>query len=108
MKMSSMSVICFHLLIIVRTNGRCTSVNKVSVNSGFYQIQLTKDSQLLTIFISPFGRFCYQRLPFGINLRPEHYQRQIQRILGDMEGVVCLMDDIVVYGDNEQSHDKRL
>ena len=46
---------------------------KLDANSGFWQIPLAKESALLTTFITPFGRFCFNRLPFGISSAPEHF-----------------------------------
>ena len=43
---------------------------KLDANLGFWQIDLSKESALLTTFISPFGRFCFNRLPLGITLAP--------------------------------------
>ena len=40
---------------------------KLDANSGFWQIPLAKTSQLLTAFITPFGRFYFNKLPFGIS-----------------------------------------
>ena len=82
--------------------------SKIDANSGFHQIPLSKRSQLLTTFITPFGRFAYQRLPFGITSGPELFQREMQNTLEGLGGVVCLMDDIVVYGQNRAEHDQRL
>ena len=48
--------------------------SKLDTNSGFHQIPLTEESKLLTTFITPFGRFCYNRLPFDITSAPEHFQ----------------------------------
>ena len=48
---------------------------KLDTNSGFWQVHLQKDSALLTTFITPFGRFCFNRLPFGITSAPEHFQK---------------------------------
>ena len=67
---------------------------KLDANSGFWQIPLHSESRLLTTFITPFGRFCFNRLPFGISSAPEIFQRQMSRILEDLDGVVCHMDDI--------------
>ena len=88
--------------------GEAKVFSKLDANSGFHQIKLSPDSQLLTTFISPFGRYCYERLPFGINSAPEHYQKQLQKVVGDLEGVACLMDDIVVFGKTEEEHNRRL
>ena len=47
---------------------------KLDANSGFWQILLSPaKSALLTTFITPFGRYCFRRLPFGISLAPEHF-----------------------------------
>ncbi|XP_037505854.1 uncharacterized protein K02A2.6-like [Rhipicephalus sanguineus] len=40
--------------------------SKLDANSGFWQIPLCEESRQLTSFISPFGRFYFNRLPFGI------------------------------------------
>lgn len=52
----------------------------------------------LTTFITPFGRFRFKRLPFGINSEPEHFPRQMHGILKGLHGVTHQADDIVVYG----------
>lgn len=48
-----------------------------SANSGFWQILFAEDSRLLTTFITPYGRFCFNKLPFGISSAPEIFQRQM-------------------------------
>ena len=81
---------------------------KLDANSGFWQIPLTPESSRLTTFITPFGRFCFTRLPFGITSAPEHFQCQMAEILQEMEGVVCHMDDILVHARNHEEHRQRL
>ena len=61
-------------------------------------MELAKESAKLTTFITPFGRFCFNHLPFGITSAPEHFQRRMSEILSGLEGVVCLVDDVLVYG----------
>jgi hypothetical protein len=39
--------------------------------SGFWQIPLCRESAKLTTFITPFGRYYFNRLPFGISSAPE-------------------------------------
>ena len=81
---------------------------KLDANSGFWQIPLDKESQLLTTFITPFGRFAFNRLPFGITSAPEIFQRTMSKILIDTEGVVCHMDDVLIHGNTRQQHDDRV
>ena len=81
---------------------------KLDANSGFWQIPLHSESRLLTTFITPFGRFCFNRLPFGISSAPEIFQRQMSRILEDLDGVVCHMDDILIHAATLEVHDNRV
>ena len=80
----------------------------LDANSGFWQIPLDEESALLTTFITPFGRYCFHRLPFGVTSASEHFQRQMSEILADLDGVVCMIDDVLVYGITQEEHDSRL
>ncbi|KAL7867549.1 hypothetical protein SRHO_G00089330 [Serrasalmus rhombeus] len=82
--------------------------SKLDANSGFWQIPLSKESSLLTTFITPFGRYCYNRLCFGISSAPEHFQKSMTQLLEGLEGVLCQMDDVLIWGATQQQHDERL
>eukprot|EP00117_Sycon_ciliatum_P008805 scpid39753/ scgid0465/ Retrovirus-related Pol polyprotein from transposon 17.6; Protease; Reverse transcriptase; Endonuclease len=88
--------------------GDSTVFTKLDANSGFWQIPLDEVCQLLTTFITPQGRFCYTKLPFGISSAPEIFQQRMSAILQGLEGVVCQMDDILVHGRTQEEHDHRL
>ena len=75
---------------------------------GFWQIQLSADSTLLTTFLTPFGRYCFHCLPFGTTSAPEHFQQRMSVLLDRLDSVVCPMDDILVYGKTQDEHDERL
>ena len=51
--------------------------SKMDASSGFWQMRLTEDSSYLTTFNTPFGRYRYLRVPFGICSAPEIYHRTI-------------------------------
>ncbi|RXN36190.1 Transposon Ty3-G Gag-Pol poly [Labeo rohita] len=48
------------------------------------------------------------RLPFGISSAPEIFQREMNNLLRDHEGTAAYMDDIIVYGETQEVHDRRL
>ena len=85
-----------------------TVFTKLDCNQGFHQIPLSVESQELTTFITPFGRFCYQRLHFGISSGPEIFHREMTHILAGIQGVICDIDDILVGGRGQKEHDERL
>ena len=71
-------------------------------------IQLDEESQLLTTFNIPFGRYCFLRMPFGIKSAQEVFQKRLSQLFGDLPGVETDIDDILVWGTNAEEHDQRL
>ena len=59
-------------------------------------------------FITPQGRFCFRRLPFGISSAPECFQKRMSQVLDGLEGVICMMDDVLIFGRSPEEHDSRL
>ena len=47
-----------------------TVFSKVDGNCGFWQIPLAKHSRQYTTFVTPFGRFYFNKLPFDISSAP--------------------------------------
>ena len=80
--------------------------SKIDANSGFWQIPIEKSSWEYTHFLTPWGRFHYRKLPFGLTSAPEIFSKEINRILKDEENVIIHMDDVLIMGDTEGSHDK--
>ena len=78
-----------------------TTFSKLDANSGFWQVPLSKSYKLLTIFITQFGRHCYNKLLFGISSAPEHFQRCMSSLLGDLPRVICVIDDILTFGQSQ-------
>lgn len=78
---------------------------KLDMSSAFWQIKLDEPSSLLTTFATPFGRYRWLRLPFGTNVSSEIFQRRLHQALEGLPGVICVADDILVYGNGETSAD---
>ena len=55
-------------------------------------------SSKLTKMITPFGRYRWARLPFGLKVSSEIFQRKLNEVLGDLDGVFTIADDIIVVG----------
>ena len=82
--------------------------SKLDANSGFWQLPLDDESKRLTTFITNSGRYVFNRLPFGISSAPEIFQRTMSEILQEQTGVVCHMDDMLVFAADAKQHDERL
>ena len=89
-------------------DGNSQYLTKLDANSGFWQIPLDTESRLLTTFITPFGRFCFNRLPFGISSAPEIFQRMMSDVLEGLDGVICHMDDILIHSATLEEHNRQV
>ena len=69
---------------------------------------LDEQSSYLTTFSTPFGRYRYLRLPYGISSAPEVYHRTVKDIFGNMPGVDTSIDDVVIAAENTLQHDEIL
>ncbi|XP_062542342.1 uncharacterized protein K02A2.6-like [Armigeres subalbatus] len=67
---------------------------------GFWQIQVTERTSKYLTFGTPWGRYCCKRLPFGLASAPEIFQNVMQGLVGDIDGVECSMDDILIHARN--------
>ncbi|CAB4002801.1 Retrovirus-related Pol poly from transposon opus [Paramuricea clavata] len=85
-----------------------TVFSKLDCNSGFWQIPLSEESAPITTFITQWGRYHFNVLPFGITPASEHFPKQLEMILKDCEGVCIEIDDIPVHGEDTKEYDERL
>lgn len=82
--------------------------SKLDAKAGYWSIKLHPDSQQLTTFQTPFGRYCYQRLPMGLSVSQDIYQMEMDRLLEKCTGACGIADDIIIYGSSEEEHDENL
>ena len=86
----------------------------LDAKNGFWQVELDEQSSHLTCFWTPFGRYRWLRMPFGISSAPEEYQRRQHEVIAGLRGVECIADDILVYGSGDnrdeavKDHDENL
>lgn len=85
-----------------------TVFSVLDLSDGFYNIKLSDKSTDLCTFSTPFGCYKFLRLPFGVSVAPEIFQKYSQRAFGDIPGVVVYCDDLLICGENEEDHDRIL
>ena len=93
---------------IAKLGGECNYMSKLDCNSGYWQLPLDDESQLLTTFITPFGRYCCTRGPFGLSSMQEIFNKKMDFILEGLKGVAKSTDDLLIYGKTEAEHDERV
>ena len=53
----------------------------LDVSKGFWHVPLDESSSFLTTFHTPFGRYRWKRMPFGICSAPEVFQRRMHGLI---------------------------
>jgi hypothetical protein len=74
----------------------------------YLHCELDEEASLLTTFATPFGRYRWCRLPFGLNVSSEIFQKRLQQALDGLDGVHCVADDIIVHAATVEQHDERM
>ena len=82
--------------------------SKLDANSGYWQIKVNEQSSDLLTLGSSSGRYCFNRLPYGIHSASEVFQREVTSIISDTSGSANSQDDFVVWGKTLQKHGERL
>ncbi len=66
---------------VIAKLGGAQYFSKKDLTKGFHQIPIEKESMDKTTFITPFGKFRYLRLPFGLKNVPAHSQSMMSQCL---------------------------
>lgn len=86
----------------------------VDAKHAFLQCKLDQESSFMTTFWTPWGRKRWLKLPFGVSVAPEVYQRKQHELLTGLKGIEPIADDILVVGcgdtdkQAENDHDLKL
>ena len=73
--------------------------------SGFWHVVLDFRTSLLTTFNTPWGKYRWLRMPFGLKVSGDVFQERLDRVLRLVPGVLGITDDIVIHGATENTHD---
>ena len=75
--------------------------SKLDLKSAYHQLELDESSRAFTTFITHKGLFRYKRVCFGLASAPSCFQRVMSSVLKGLDGVLCFIDDIIVFGKNK-------
>ena len=77
-------------------------------NKGYWIVELDPESRIYTTMALDIGRFLWTRLPMGSIVAQDVFQRKLDGIFLSIPGVTGIADDMIIYGRNDQEHDKHL
>jgi Reverse transcriptase (RNA-dependent DNA polymerase)/RNase H-like domain found in reverse transcriptase len=86
--------------------GRAKYFSVLDLKAGFHQTEILEESKKVTSFSTSSGHFHFNRLPFGLKISPNSFQRMMTIAFAGLVPDVAFLyiDDLVVLGCSEQHH----
>jgi hypothetical protein len=90
---------------VIDSTAGCARLSFLDAYSGYNQIKLKKEDKENIAFITPYGIFCYQVMPFSLKNAGATYQRMMQNCLRSQIGqnIQVYIDDKVITTIKEES-----
>ena len=76
----------------------------LDLRAGYHHIGLTTDLVPKTAFTSPFGKYEYVKVPFGLAQVPAYFQELMTGVLKDLPFAMAYLDDIIIYSSTPEEH----
>ena len=92
---------------VIAKIGSAKRFTKLDASCAYWQIPLAYESSLLTTFSTPFGRYGYTRMPYGVTSASDVCQMYISQILNGINSVTNSQDDILILADNDKQLEER-
>ena len=71
---------------------------------GYHQVPLDDESAEMTTFSTPFGRYMYRRLPFGICHAGDDYSRRVSAVFDDLLNCRRIIEYILIFSETYEEH----
>jgi hypothetical protein len=91
---------------IVDSAAGCEVMSLLDCFSGYHQIYMKEQDKASTSFITPFGTYCFVRMPEGLKNARSTFSRLTKRVLKSQvsRNIFTYVDDIVVANKNKEDH----
>ena len=76
----------------------------IDLRSGYHHITLGKSSRAKTAFVTPFGKYKFLMVPFGLSRAPAYFQLLMNKVLHGLDFAMTYLDDIIIFSKNELQH----
>ena len=82
----------------------------LDLKSAYNQVEIDERDKHKSAFITPFGLFEYNFMPYGLCNSPATFQRLMQIIFREEQNqfLLVFLDDVLIYSDNPESHFRQL
>ena len=76
----------------------------LDLQAGYHHIPLDEASIPKTTFTSPFGKYEYIKVPFGLTQVQAYFQELMTGILKDFNFAIAYLDDIIIFSKTAEEH----
>ena len=76
----------------------------IDLRSGYYHIALGKDSGAKTAFVTPFSKYKFLMVQFGLAKAPAYFQLLMNQVLEGLSFAMTYLDDIIIFSNSEEDH----
>ena len=80
----------------------------LDLRSGYHHIALDKQSIKKTAFCTPFGKYEYLKVPFGLAQAPSYFQNLMNKVLNGLNFAFTYLDDIIIFSNTAEGHLKHI
>lgn len=85
--------------------GNCGVLSTLDLTAGFHQLKVKEACRELTTFGSPWGKFRFKRMPFGLKNAPAIFQQVVDGVLEPCKDIAgCYIDDVLVFTPDWKTH----
>ena len=96
--------LCLKLKIFFSKLNGTKYFSTLDLRAGYHHIPLDKSSIPKTAFNSPFGKYEYVKVPFGLTQAPAYFLELMTGILKDSHFAIAYLDDIIIFSTTAEEY----
>ena len=76
----------------------------IDLRSSYHHNVLGKSSRAKMAFVTPFGKYEFLMVPFGLAQAPAYFQLLMNKVLKGLKFAMTYLDDIIIFSQDELQH----
>ena len=88
--------------------GKAKFFTTLDLRSGYHHIAWDKDAIKKTAFVTPFDKYEYLKIPFGLAQAPSYFQNLMNKVLNGLNFTLAYLDDIIIFSETAEQHLKHI
>ena len=84
--------------------GGSSFISTLDLTRGYWQVPVADEDRLKTAFVTPFGLYQFNVMPFGLQGAPATFQRLMDHVIRGLEFAAAYLDDLIVFSNSWSEH----